>query len=114
MGTTPFVETDPTVGFNPTTPFSEAGQTIEPSVSVPIANVTMPAPTAAPEPELEPPTLCAKFQGFRVSPPTADHPLIDLVERRFAHSDKFVEPTMSAPASRSFVTSSASRYRTAR
>ena len=69
----------------------------------------MPAPTAAPEPELEPPTLWARCQGFLVSPPTADQPLIDLVERRFAHSDKFVEPTMSAPAFRRFVTSSASR-----
>ena len=57
-GTTPAVETEPTVGLIPTTPFNEAGQTIEPSVSVPTANGISPAATAAPEPEEDPPALC--------------------------------------------------------
>jgi len=35
-----------------------------------------------------------------VSPPTADQPLVDLPERIFAHSDKFVDPIIVAPAAR--------------
>src|SRR5262245_46749480 len=48
------------VGLNPTIPFAVAGQTIEPSVSVPIAAAQRLAETATPEPELEP-------QGLRSS-----------------------------------------------
>ena len=47
----PAVGTRPTVGFIPTQPFSDAGQIIEPSVSVPTANETRPAAIAAPEPD---------------------------------------------------------------
>ena len=54
-GTTPAVGTRPTVGLSPTTPLKAAGQVIEPSVSVPIANDDSPAARAAPLPELEPP-----------------------------------------------------------
>ena len=57
-GTTPLVETEPTVGLMPTTPFNEAGQTIDPSVSVPTANGIRPAATAAPDPDEDPPALC--------------------------------------------------------
>ena len=46
--------TRPTVGLSPTTPLTEAGQVIEPSVSVPTAAATSPAATAAPLPEEEP------------------------------------------------------------
>ena len=55
IGTTPVVGTSPTVGFNPTQPLKAAGQVIEPSVSVPIANRVIPAATAAPLPDDEPP-----------------------------------------------------------
>ena len=44
----------PTVGLSPTTPQIDAGDTIDPSVSVPIAMATNPAATAAAEPELDP------------------------------------------------------------
>ena len=58
IGTTPTRETLPTVGLIPTQPFSDAGQMIEPSVSVPTARVTNPAATDEPEPDEEPPALC--------------------------------------------------------
>lgn len=54
IGTMPVRLTSPTVGLNPTTPLTDAGQTIEPSVSVPIEADTSPAATAAADPELEP------------------------------------------------------------
>ena len=101
--------TDPTVGFIPTHPFKEAGQMIDPSVSVPTASETKPAETAAPEPEEDPPALCACRHGFAVSPPTADHPLVDLLERIFAHSERLVAPMMFAPAARNRDTIAESR-----
>jgi hypothetical protein len=58
MGTIPARLTRPTVGFKPTSPFAFEGQTIEPSVSVPIETAPRFAEVAAPDPELEP-------QGFR-------------------------------------------------
>src|SRR5207248_501007 len=54
IGITPDRLTRPRVGLMPTSPFAEAGHTTEPSVSVPIATAQRFAPTAAPEPELEP------------------------------------------------------------
>src|ERR671935_2951333 len=54
MGTTPARLVRPTVGLMPTTPHSDDGQTIEPSVSVPSAAATRLAETAAADPELEP------------------------------------------------------------
>ncbi len=60
IGITPARLVSPTVGLMPTTPQSEDGQTIEPSVSVPRAAAQRLAATAAAEPELEP-------QGLRSS-----------------------------------------------
>src|SRR5207247_9212886 len=54
IGTTPALLTSPTVGLMPTTPFALAGQTILPSVSVPMETAVRFADGAAPEPELEP------------------------------------------------------------
>src|SRR5260370_5365295 len=54
IGTTPARETRPTVGLMPTTPFAFAGQTMLPSVSVPIETAVKFADAAAPDPELEP------------------------------------------------------------
>ena len=54
IGTMRLRETRPTVGFSPTRPLIEAGQVIEPSVSVPIAAAARLAAAAAPLPELEP------------------------------------------------------------
>ena len=60
MGMIPERLTRPRVGLIPTMPLPDEGQTMEPSVSVPIAAAQRFAETAAPEPELEP-------QGFRSS-----------------------------------------------
>src|SRR5216684_3301479 len=46
--------TRPTVGLIPTMPLKDAGETIEPSVSVPIAAAQRFAATATADPELEP------------------------------------------------------------
>jgi hypothetical protein len=46
-------------------PHSAAGPRIEPPVSDPSAPSTNPAATAAPEPLLDPPVKCARFQGLR-------------------------------------------------
>jgi hypothetical protein len=47
--------TRPNVGLRPTMPQHDAGQRIEPPVSVPGAAATIPAASAAAEPPLEPP-----------------------------------------------------------
>jgi len=54
IGTTPPVGTVPTVGLRPTTPLTEAGHTMDPSVSVPTASGTRPAASAAPDPTTSP------------------------------------------------------------
>ena len=54
MGTTPLPLTSPTVGFSPTKPFSEAGESMDPLVSVPIAAAQKLAAAATAEPALEP------------------------------------------------------------
>ena len=69
MGMMPERLTSPTVGFKPTMPQDDAGETIDPSVSVPTATVHRSAATATPEPELEPEALRSSMCGFRVSPP---------------------------------------------
>src|ERR1700743_3473153 len=110
MGTMPARLTSPTVGFNPTTPFTAAGQVTEPSVSVPIAASTSPAATAAPLPEEEPHGSRSSAKGFRVWPPTPLQPEMEAFERIFAHSDRFVLPRITAYAARSRATSGASRW----
>src|ERR1039458_5271295 len=99
-GTTLAAGIVPTAGFSPTTPLSDAGQVIEPSVSVPTERGDSPAATAAPEPDEEPPALRSRRYGFVVSPPTADQPLVERAERRFAHSERFVAASTTIPASR--------------
>ena len=77
----PCVGTEPTVGLMPTTPFSDDGQVIDPSVSVPIARGAKPAASAAPAPEEEPPALRSSAHGLPVRPPTADQPEVERTER---------------------------------
>ena len=60
MGMIPARLTSPRVGLMPTMPFAPAGQTIEPSVSVPTATTARSAATPTAEPELDP-------HGFRSS-----------------------------------------------
>src|SRR5699024_6046652 len=101
--------TRPRVGFRPTMPQLELGDTIEPSVSVPTASVARLAAIAAPEPELEPLVLRSRAWGLRVWPPRPLQPLTEWVERMLAHSDKFVLPMMTAPAARRRSATKASR-----
>src|SRR5688572_7100234 len=99
----------PTVGFTPTTPHTDDGETIEPLVSVPIAATHKLAETAAADPELEPDGLRSSAYGFRVCPPRPLQPLVELLPRKLAHSLRFVFPRMTAPASRNRTTRCASR-----
>src|SRR5215212_3457770 len=100
MGMIPLRLTRPRVGLRPTRLQAEEGQTMEPSVSVPTPMAAKLAATAAPLPELEPQQLRSGAYGLRVSPPRPLQPLVECVERKFAHSLRFVLPRMITPASR--------------
>src|SRR5262249_22057542 len=93
--------TSPSVGLIPTRPFADEGQTIEPSVSVPIATAARFAETATPDPELEPQGVRSTAYGFRVRPPRPLHRLEEWFDLKFAHSPRLVLPRITAPASRS-------------
>src|SRR5947209_9939855 len=100
--------TEPTVGLIPTMPQVAAGDTIDPFVSVPTARAHSPAATATAEPELDPLGFRSRACGLRVCPPRPLQPLTECVDRKFAHSLRFVLPSMTTPALRSRVTSGAS------
>ena len=68
---------------------------MEPPPSLACAAGTMPAATAAAEPPLEPPALCAGFQGLRVAPYASGS-----VVGRSASSGVFVRPSETRPAAR--------------
>src|SRR5882672_1590807 len=101
-------DTRPRVGLIPTRPCTLLGHTIEPSVSVPTATTARSAAIAAPDPELEPQGFRLSAYGLRVCPPRPLQPLVECVERKFAHSLRFVLPSSTAPASRSRETTNAS------
>ena len=67
-GIAPARLTRPTVVFKPVTPQKCAGMRIEPPVSEPSAAYVRRAATDEPEPEDEPPVICATFQGLRTGP----------------------------------------------
>src|ERR1700720_3630462 len=98
----------PSVGLIPTRPLLFDGETMEPSVSVPTPAAARLAAMAAPEPELDPDGLRSSAYGFFVSPPRPLQPLVECVERKFAHSLRFVLPRITAPASRRRLTMNAS------
>src|SRR5690242_19315528 len=75
----------PSVGLIPTIPQIDEGQIIEPSVSVPTVTAARFAETATLEPELDPHGFRSSAYGFLVWPPRALHPLVECVERKFAH-----------------------------
>src|SRR5437879_2395505 len=100
MGMTPARLTRPTVGLIPTTPFSFAGQTMLPSVSVPIETALKFDEAAAADPELDPQGLRSIAYGLWHWPPRPDQPLDEKKERKFAHSLRVVFPRMTAPAAR--------------
>src|SRR5215813_17413 len=101
MGIIPARLMSPSVGLIPTSEFAFDGQTTEPSVSVPTPIVARFAAIAAPVPELDPHGLRSRTYGFFVCPPRPLQPLDDFVERKLAHSLRFVLPRIKAPASRS-------------
>src|SRR4030095_10873722 len=98
----------PSVGLMPTSPLVFDGDTIDPSVSVPTATAARFAAIAEPDPELDPDVLRSSAYGLRARPPPALQPLVECVERKLAHSLRFVLPRRTAPASRSRVTMKAS------
>src|SRR6185436_1077578 len=100
---------NPRVGLMPAKPLADDGQTIEPSVSLPTPTAARLAAIAAPVPVLEPQALRLSAYGLRVRPPRALQPLDECVDRKFAHSLRFVLPRITAPASRSRFTTCASR-----
>src|SRR5581483_331202 len=102
MGIIPARLINPSVGLIPTIPFADEGQTIDPSVSVPTPTVHKFAETPAPVPELDPQGLRSSAYGFFVWPPRPLHPLLEWLERIFAHSLRFVLPRITAPAARNF------------
>ena len=93
----------------PAKPFDDDGQTMEPSVSVPMPPAARFAEMPAPVPELEPHGLRSSAYGFRVSPPRPLHPLDEWLERMFAHSLRLVLPRITAPAFRSCCATKESR-----
>src|SRR6266704_191357 len=108
IGTMPRRLTIPLVGLMPTIPQALAGQTIEPSVSVPTASGASPAATPAADPELDPDGLRSSAYGFAVWPPSVAQPLGEYVDRKLAHSDRFALPMITAPAARRRATRKAS------
>src|SRR5256885_5901990 len=92
--------TRPSVGLIPTMPQHVDGETIEPSVSVPIATAQRLAATATPEPELDPDGVRSRAYGLRHCPPRPLQPLDDRVERKFAHSERFALPSRDRKSTR--------------
>ena len=97
IGTIPKPETSPWVGLNPTTPLMDAGHTIEPSVSLPIATGTYPRATDTAEPELDPQGERVRSNALRVWPRTPLHPDMDFSDLKFAHSLRLAFPKITAP-----------------
>ena len=102
-GTTPSVGTRPSEGLKPVRPQRAAGPRIEPPVSVPRAETTLPSATAAAEPDDDPPTRRSGSHGLRGNPKVALSPGL-----AYANSDMFVLLMMTAPAPLSRDTQTAS------
>ena len=98
-GRMPSIGSAPWRAFNPLTPQNAAGRRIEPAVSVPSAANAAPVATATAEPPLEPPALRSGSHGLAAAG----------VVTPKASSCVAVLPITTAPASRSRVTSGASR-----
>src|SRR5438552_18844428 len=101
--------TSPMVGLMPTSAWALDGAITDPSVSVPTAAAQRFAAIAAPDPELDPDGFRSSAYGFFVWPPRPLQPLVECVDRKFAHSLKFVLPRITAPACRSRAATNESR-----
>ena len=88
------------MGLRPVTRQRLEGETIEPHVSVPMANPTSPAAVAEADPADEPLEPCSRFQGFFVFPSNQTSPMARAPMESLA--------TSTAPASRSRSTTVAS------
>jgi hypothetical protein len=84
-------------GLNLATPQNAAGRSTEPPVCVPSAIGTMPAATAAAEPDDEPPGVCSGLTGLRVA-----------AGCMWANAVVAVLPRMSPPVRRVIATTAAS------
>src|SRR3954454_14519056 len=85
--------TRPNVGRGPEAPQARQGETMLPSVSVPMANPTSPAATADADPADDPLDPCLAFHGLRVIPPNHWSP--------WARAPSVSLATSTAPASSS-------------
>src|ERR1700761_4776499 len=94
---TPTVGSSRNDGLIAATPQNEAGRITEPPVCVPSAIGSMPAATAAAEPEDEPPGVCSVLCGLRVA-----------VGSLAANAVVVVLPATVAPACFSIITTEAS------
>ena len=81
------------VGLRPTSPQQAAGARMDPKPSEAWAIGSMRAPTAAAAPPLEPPEMCAVFQGLRVGPCSCGSQVNDKPS-----SQVLVRPKMTSPA----------------
>ena len=93
--------TRPREVFRPTTPQADAGILIEPPPSEPVAIGTIPAPTAAPDPPLEPPAMWSPLQGVLVGP-QATVSVVPITP----NSEVVARPTGTMPQARTRRTSS--------
>src|SRR6185369_4625270 len=78
--------TRPKVGRSPVVPHRVEGDTIDPSVSLPMANATAPADVAEAGPAEEPLDPWSVFQGFLVVPPNQTSPWANSPSDSFATS----------------------------
>src|SRR5437764_13368104 len=100
IGMIPSCDRSPSVGLRPTTRLLPDGQTTDPSVSVPTAAAHRFAADATADPELDPHGSKLRRYGSRVKPPRALQPLNGAKPRKFAHSERFALPRITAPAAR--------------
>src|SRR5215469_2539730 len=100
---TPPVGTRPNVGISPVTPQNAAGIRILPALSVPIPARKNPADTPLALPELDPPDQHSARHGF-----TGTGNGLPVSGRPMANSIVVVFPTITAPASRTRLTTEAS------
>ena len=98
-----YTGTRPGQGLSPTSPLKAAGIRMEPPRSVPMPTGANPAATAAALPPLDPPGVTLRSHGLRVCPNSKFEVLMSA-----ANSGVFDLPRMTAPASTSLSTRTAS------
>src|SRR5690606_33181820 len=93
------IGTRPRLGLSPNSPQEDAGRRIEPPPSLAWATGRMPAATDAAAPPEEPPALCSRFHGLRVSPKR-----VPSVEGLLPNSGLLVLPKITRPDCLAFCT----------